>query len=363
MENNEPHNEVTQGEANPPRQSVKHEVAQEIIEAMKQGDTPWQKPWIASAMKPRNGATDNEYRGVNRILLSLAGQGMAGQAWSDPRFVTFHQAAANGWKVKKGEKGQMIVKVVDLQDPQKSGRADLQSTSKGEGGDNSKGSDADRDQENGRADSSKRFVLKRYFVFNAQQVAGMPPLPVVTAQPEFAPIDNAEAVINALKEKTGLLVVHGGNTACYIPATDEVRLPHKQSFKSVYGYYSTALHEASHSTLSERRLNRTEALGKKWGDAAYAHEELRAEISSAILAAETGVPIGQDADHIGQHASYVNSWIKAIQDDPMVIFSAAKDADQMASYLLTLAREHVVMKKHKEWVAEYDGALAPGLQH
>ena len=47
----------------------------------------------------------------------------------------------------------------------------------------------------------------------------------------------------------------------------------------------------------------------------------------------------------------------------MVIFSAAKDADQMASYLLTLAREHVVMKKHKEWVAEYDGALAPGLQH
>lgn len=355
MENKEQVDGGARSEA-PPRMSAKHEVAQKIIEAMKLGNTPWQKPWTASAMKPRNGVTDNAYRGVNRLLL-----GLAGQAWSDSRWVTFQQAAANGWMVRKGEKGQMIVKVVDLQDPNNSGRAGMQGTSTGAGGSESSGS-GEATQETGQADSNKRFALKRYFVFNAQQVEGMPPLPEVTTQPEFDPIERAENVIKALKEKTGLLVVQGGNTACYVPATDEVRLPHKRAFSSQYGYFSVALHECAHSTLAEKRLDRKEALGKRWGDAAYAQEELRAEICSAILAAETGVPMSQDADHIGQHASYLNSWIKAIGNDPMAIFSAAKDADRMASYMLGLAQENVAMAEHKEWVAEYDGALAAGPQ-
>lgn len=355
MENKEQEVEGERSEATP-RMPVKHEVAQQIIEAMQQGNTPWQKPWSASAMKPRNGVTNNSYQGVNRILLCLAGQ-----AWSDSRWVTFQQAAANGWMVKKGSKGQMIVKVVDLQDLSRSGRAGTPGTSSGAGGidSNCGGENA---QENGQADSNKRFALKRYFVFNAQQVEGMPPLPEVTAQPEFDPIERAENVIKALKEKTGLLVMHGGNTACYVPAVDEVRLPHKRAFHSMYDYYATAMHECSHSTLSEKRLDRKEALGKRWGDAAYALEELRAEICSAILAAETGVPMSQDADHVGRHARYLNSWVKAIGNDPMAIFSAAKDADRMASYMLGLAQENVPMAKHKEWVAEYDGALAAGLQ-
>jgi len=356
MDNKEQESRGARSEATP-RMSAKHEVAQRIIEAMQQGNTPWQKPWSASAMKPRNGATNNAYQGVNRILLCLAGQ-----AWSDSRWVTFQQAAANGWMVRKGEKGQMIVKVVDLQDPNRSGPAGMQGTSTGAGGSESNGSGAESNQENGRADSNKRFALKRYFVFNAQQVEGMPPLPEVTAQSEFDPIERAENVIKALKEKTGLLVMHGGNTACYVPAVDEVRLPHKRAFHSVYDYYATAMHECAHSTLAEKRLDRKEALGKRWGDEAYSLEELRAEIASAILAAETGVPMSQDADHIGRHASYLNSWIKVIGNDPMAIFSAAKDADRMAVYMLGLAQENVAMAEHKEWVAEYDGALAAGLQ-
>lgn len=337
------------------RLSVKHEVAQKIIEAMKLGETPWQRPWKTSAMKPSNGVTGNAYRGINRVLL-----GLAGQAWSDSRWVTFQQAASNGWMVRKGEKGQMIVKVVDLQDSEKSERADPQGSSSATAGGLSSGGDASRSEDQKQPDGSNRFALKRYFVFNAQQVEGMPPLPEAAGQPEFDPVDRAENVIKALKERTGLLVVHGGNSACYIPAADEVRLPNKRAFSSQYGYYSVALHECAHSTLSEKRLDRKEALGKRWGDEAYGMEELRAELCSAILAAETGVPMSQDADHIGQHASYLNSWIKAIGNDPMAIFSAAKDADRMASYMLGLAQENVAMASHEDWVAEYDGALAAG---
>ena len=336
------------------RPSVKHEVAQKIIEAMKLGETPWQKPWKTSAMKPSNGVTGNAYRGINRVLL-----GLAGQAWSDSRWLTFQQAASNGWMVRKGEKGQTIVKVVDLQDSERSERADPQGSSNATGESSSRG-DAIRSDDHKQSDGSNRFALKRYFVFNAQQVEGMPPVLEAAGQPEFDPVDRAENVIKALKERTGLLVVHGGDSACYVPATDEVRLPHKRAFSSTYGYYSVALHECSHSTLSDKRLARKEALGKRWGDEAYSMEELRAELCSAILAAETGVPMSQDANHIGQHASYLNSWIKAIRNDPMAIFSAAKDADRMASYMLGLAQENVALASHGDWVAEYDGALAAG---
>ena len=255
----------------------------------------------------------------------------------------------------------MIVKVVDLQDPNSSGRAGMQGTSIGTGGANANGS-GENAQEGMQGDSRNRFALKRYFVFNAQQVEGMPPLPEFAMQPDFDPVERAENVIKALKEKTGLLVVQGGNTACYIPGTDEVRLPHKRAFHFVYDWYATAMHECAHSTLAEKRLDRKEALGKRWGDEAYSLEELRAEITSAILAAETGVPMSQDADHIGRHASYLNSWIKVIGNDPMAIFSAAKDADRMASYMLGLAQENVATAEHKEWVAEYDGALVAGQQ-
>src|SRR5450830_337005 len=89
------------------RLDVKSEVARTLIEAMRTGDTPWQKPWNAQAMSPTNPTTNNAYRGVNRILLALSGR--ASNQWC-----TYQQAAANGWHVKKGEKGTMIVKVVEF---------------------------------------------------------------------------------------------------------------------------------------------------------------------------------------------------------------------------------------------------------
>src|ERR1035437_2462182 len=241
----------------------------------------------------------------------------------------------------------MIVKVVDLKGPEGKAQSDHAK---------------EADQSDGNRDGKRRFVLRHYFVFNAGQVDGMPPLPENLTKPEFDPVDRAENVIKALKEKTGLLVVHGGDKACYVPEKDEVRLPRKKSFSSQYAYYSVAMHECSHSTLSEKRMNRREALVKRWGDEAYSMEELRSELCSAIMASETGVPNAQDAEHIRNHASYTNSWIKAISNDPMAIFSAAKDADRMASYMLGLEQEFTAKAGQKELVAECDGALAAGLQ-
>lgn len=313
---------------------AKHEVARRLIEAMERGDTPWQKPWSSQAMRPTNAATQNGYRGVNRLLLALSGR-------SSNYWCTYQQAAAKGWQVRKGEKGTMIVKVVEFE-REGQDRGDAATS----GGPESDGREAEAGQPKG-------FALKRYWVFNAEQIDGMP-----QAEPhdgrDFDPVERAEALVQALTEKTGLIVIHGGDAACYVPSLDEVRLPPVMAFKSQYELWATKMHECAHSTMHAKRLGRTEAYAKRWGDSAYALEELTAEISSAILASETGVPMCQDPKHIQSHGSYLRSWIKAIENDPMAIFTAAKNADRICEYMLGLERQHIAVAQHKEWLAEYD---------
>jgi antirestriction protein ArdC len=59
-------------------------------------------------------------------------------------------------------------------------------------------------------------------------------------------------------------------------------------------------------------------------------EELRAELASAFVANEIGVPT--DIPH---HASYIAQWIKPLKDDKREIFRAAADAQRIASMELS----------------------------
>ncbi|RQO58498.1 hypothetical protein DBR47_12360 [Paucibacter sp. KBW04] len=324
------------------RFNVKQQVAQTLIAAMEKGDTPWQRPWdvqSGSSLNPKNPTTGNAYRGVNRILLAIAGTGYGSNLW-----LTYQQAAAKGWQVRKGQKGTMIVKVVDFE----RNRAGVEGrpAAANEGGSAVGSKEAEQEPAMGKA-------LRRYWVFNAEQIEGMPQ-PEAKPERDFEPVERAEAVMQALIEKTGLMVIHGGSKACYVPAHDEIRLPPKNAFHSAYDLWATKLHEAAHSTMAEHRLNRTEAYAKRWGDSAYALEELTAEIASAILASETGVPMSQDPKHVQSHASYLRCWIKAIQNDPQAVFTAAKNADRICEYLLGLVQQRMVIEPHKEWIEEYE---------
>ena len=55
-----------------------------------------------------------------------------------------------------------------------------------------------------------------------------------------------------------------------------------------------------------------------------------------ILGDELG--IGHDP---GQHASYVQSWIKALQNDPLEIFRAASDAEKIQTFVLGLEQQQI----------------------
>ena len=64
---------------------------------------------------------------------------------------------------------------------------------------------------------------------------------------------------------------------------------------------------------------------KRFGDDAYAAEELVAEIGSAFLCAELGITQDVRADHA--------QWLKLMKADSRAIFAAAARASEAASYL------------------------------
>lgn len=89
-------------------------------------------------------------------------------------------------------------------------------------------------------------------------------------------------------------------------------------------------HELSHWTGHSSRLNRD--LKNRFGTAAYAAEELVAELSSAMLGAELGLPV----THLDSHASYIEHWLKLLRDDDRAILTAAAKAEEAAGLLLKL---------------------------
>ncbi|MHB1104630.1 MAG: zincin-like metallopeptidase domain-containing protein, partial [Devosia sp.] len=72
--------------------------------------------------------------------------------------------------------------------------------------------------------------------------------------------------------------------------------------------------------------------GKRFGDQAYAAEELVAEIGAAFLCAELGITQDVRPDH----AQYLANWLKLLRDDNRGIFAAAARASEAASFLKRL---------------------------
>lgn len=136
------------------------------------------------------------------------------------------------------------------------------------------------------------------------------------------------------------MIHHKGNKAYYSPMQDEIVLPQKEQFLSEGAYYATALHELGHWTGSESRLNRD--LAHPFGSQEYAKEELRAEIASFLFNGKLG--LGYDPE---MHLSYVDSWVKILEDKPGEIFRATADATKIVSFIegFSLAQKQEVVQE------------------
>jgi antirestriction protein ArdC len=108
-------------------------------------------------------------------------------------------------------------------------------------------------------------------------------------------------------------------------------MPVFQAFEDNLAYYSTLAHEHTHWTAKQERCDRQ--LGKRFGDSAYAAEELIAELGAAFVSAHLGLSTAPRPDH----AEYIQSWLKVLKADKRAIFTASSKAQQAADYLVERA--------------------------
>ena len=286
------------------------EFASKIIERLQEGTAPWQVPWTLgkSSLVPHNPVSGTVYRGMNRVHLALSG-------YDDPRWMTLKQANDHGYSILPGSKATRVVYFQFIAEKDK-----LDKEGKPVFG-------ADGKPEKEKVELDKPIVRFAY-VFNAEQVDGIPPLQLTDKAYAWEPMKKAENILAA----SGAAIKHDqSNRAFYRRMEDAIHLPPKENFDAPDKYYATALHELGHWTGEEKRLNREFG---PFGSETYAREELRAEIASWMLGQEIGI-----SHDPGQHASYVQSWIQALKEDPYEIVRACRDAERIKEYVFDLERK------------------------
>jgi len=287
--------------------NIQKEITDRILAKLAAGTIPWRKPWNTTGAgfgaMPRNAVTNRPYSGANTVLLWMEAEE---KSYSNPLWLTYKQAQAEGGNVRKGEKG---VQIIFWSSFTKTGESE------------------------GDADKPKTgMFLKTYTVFNLAQCDGCDHLidkPVKVYNREERD-ETAEAFI----QSTGASVRHGESRAYYATSGDYINLPAFEAFTGADEYYSTAFHELTHWTGAEHRLNRT--FGKRFADSTYAAEELVAELGSAFLCAEFGFDSTLD-----NSASYIDYWSKTLQDNDGLFISAASKASKAVEYMreLTIAAD------------------------
>jgi len=276
--------------------TIHERVTETIINAIEQGAGEFRMPWHQQAIGLTNIASGKAYRGVNVLTLWAVSmnRGYHGGAWG-----TFKQWKDREQFVRKGEKGAPIVfyKIIET-----------------------------KDKETGE-DKTQVFA-RGSTVFHSSQINGYE-----EDTPQAVPSDPIERIerAEAFAAATGIRIEQGGQTACYQPAADLVRMPDIELFTGTdtmpaqESYYATLLHELTHATGHKSRCNREIGQGR----AGYAFEELVAELGSAFLCAELGLSPAVREDH----AAYIAEWLKCLKEDSRAIFRASSLATKAVDFL------------------------------
>ena len=274
------------------------EVTNRIVAALEAGVTPWIRPWTVDFDPvPINAVSRRTYRGINAMLLTLEAQtcGYRRNAW-----LTYRQAKELGAQVRAGESGTTVVfyKLHEL--PHLATVEQI---------------------EDGKKPRIISF-LRWFTVFNVSQVEGLPErLKEKEAMVAWDALEAAETILRESRAR----FEYGGVDAYYSPADDRIQLPARACFADAAAFYNVALHELVHWSGHPGRLSRN--LGHRFGEAAYAMEELVAEVGSAFLCASCYLEARL------RHASYIGSWLEVLKGDKRAVFAAAAKAQQAMDFI------------------------------
>ena len=277
------------------------EVTNQIISLMEQGQIPWHKPWTGTSAGAISHNTGKPYSLLNQILLQIPGE-----------YITFNQCQKEGGRVKKGSKAKHVYFWKQYRREKK--------------------------DENGNTilniDGTPKMetipVLKAFQVFHLNDCEGISPrwqdkLPEMPAQPLAA----AEAALMDYITREGIRLEADklSDRAYYSPLRDLINLPCINQYADTAEYYSTAFHEATHSTGHPSRLHRFDVFSSNaaFGSEEYSKEELTAEIGAACVLHQLGIA---SPESLRNSAAYVQGWLKALRDDKQLIIGAAARAEK-----------------------------------
>jgi len=274
-------------------------VTDSVLAALAEGTVPWRKPWREGGAN-RNLQSGRPYRGVNTFLTEM--RAMA-EGFDSPFWTTYKGARKSGGHVRKGQRGTQVVLWKFLRV---------------------------KDEEAPAGAEPKTFpMLRLYTVFNADQCDG---LDLPAAAIEDTPVDPIAECDRIIAEMPAAPEIrHGGDSAHYIPALDEVGMPARDRFTDSAAYYAVAFHELGHATGHASRLARDGVMEThKFGSSDYGREELVAEMTASMVAQVAGI----GTDTLPRSASYVDSWLKTIGEDPKAVIWAAGRAQKAADWIL-----------------------------
>lgn len=272
-------------------------VTSRIIEELEKGIIPWEKPWHGVQSGAYNRISKKPYSLLNQMLLHKHGEYASFKQWKDP-----------GGHVRKGEKGEIIVfwKILPVEETDKEGNKII-----------------------------KHIPFLKYItVFHISQVDGVEPLKQEALQ-DIEPIEEAEHILHDYINREGIhLEQKASNEAYYSPAADLIHLPLLEQFDKPEEFYSTAFHEATHSTMKESRCNRQEERKGKlvaFGSEEYSKEELVAEIGAASILNSLGI---ETTHSFRNSAAYIQNWLQVLRNDNRFIVSASSKAEKAINYIL-----------------------------
>lgn len=295
-----------------PRVDVHAKITAQIIKSIEAGAGEWQMPWHRAGKglnRPDNIDTKNHYRGINVLALwvEAMAQGFGSGTWG-----TYRQWQKQGCQVRKGEKASLVVIYKEIK------RKDAKATPGDESSEKGKGLTC--------------FMARAASVFNAEQVDGYEAPESSGPDSQIERLFQVERFIDCTRAD----IRHGGGRAYYRRGEDYIQMPKAGRFvgsgsgSAADGYYGTLLHELTHWAGAESRCNRE--FGERFGDDAYAMEELVAELGSAFLCADLAVTPEPRVDH----AQYLEHWLKVLKADNRAIFAAAAQASKAVEYLAGL---------------------------
>jgi antirestriction protein ArdC len=272
-----------------------------LIARIDEGVLPWRQPWKAGATPtlPRR-ADGQPFSGSNLWILAATA---AARGFVSPHWLTFAQALALGAAVRRGETGTQAL---------------LFKTRTIEGA-----------EDGAECEEKVLRFLKVYSVFNADQIDGLPP--AFLSQPAMQP-ERREALRDGVLDAIPAQIVYGGDRAFYSLIDDKIRLPPPDAFETRDDEAATRIHELGHWAGGPTRLNRE--FGRRFGDEAYAFEELVAELVAAML----GLHLETPPQTLESHASYLASWAKLLKHRPGALVEASGHAQRAVDFLLAFSR-------------------------